>query len=201
MDVNLLVDTKLTKSVGCDAFFYMNESMEILLVSNPFPSFVATLLQLSKLVRRNTWDFLTSTTTCTHEWSINFLQNLYKYKQKRPPCTDNYWSLHPIFVYTPERFPTNTIPQYYIGQLIMNINDERVRRVLVGEFYTYKNKEISWPGWEISNNLLEPNCFDWYFVAAAFALRMNKMIVHNASCRWTEEPIIPNDAELFIAYK
>ena len=201
----------LAKTIEGESFFKLDEAIEILCCSSPHPAFIATLIQLSKVTRRYVWDFLIDQDKCTQLWYDEFSKQLWSYKDLRPLREVTYFNLHPVFVIGKGKFQSD---RYHIGKVLvkpplwwMN-NGEKITLatvegdVLVGGCYSYfPDAKISYPGWDLMTRIKWETLFEWYFVACALTLRIDRMVTQNALNRWKEDPITPHDTTLYIAYK
>ena len=195
----------LTKTIEGDAFFQLDEAIGILCCASPYPLFIATLLQLSKLTRRYVWDFLIDPIKCNQAWYDDFCKELWQHRKSRPTTPCSYFNLHPTFVIgaADDKF---TGERYHISKVLIHPKQMKltsVMHVLIGGFYIYSpGSTLSHPGWDVAGSVSTQTAFEWYFVACAFALRIDKMIMVNALTRWQEEgSIVQQDTTLCIAYK
>lgn len=197
------MELSLTNTSQGTSFFQLDEAIEILCCSTPSPLFIAILLQLSKLTRRYVWDFLIDPVKCQQVWYDVFCKELWEHREARPttPCT--YFSLHPTFVIITEGNLSGE--RYHISKVLVPsklLELTSTMNVLIGGFYAhFPDATLSHPGWDNSSHVSTITAFEWYFVACAFALRIDRMIMANALTRWQETPIVPQDTTLFIAYK
>lgn len=186
-----------TKTLEGDQFFQFDEAIEILCASSPLPLLIATLLRLSKKVRRDVWDFLIDPHKCNEAWYHTFCEQLWHYRESCPKDNIPICSLHPLFVIPGQKFVEN---RYHIAKVLEARNS--TLDVLIGAFYWYfPDPILLHPGWEMASKVDANNVFEWYFVACALAMRLDRMIMINALERWKEVPIIPHDTTLYIAYK
>ena len=172
-------------------FFKLNESIDMLCSASPSPHLIATLLQVSKKIRHDIWDFLTDHNKPSL-WLNEFCQGLWQYRD-RPKEIFQYCNLHPIFI------KQEAQDTYYIGKIICDKSKkENNVDVLVGGYYKYNDVDLYFPGWEIANHIKYDKLFNWYFVACAIALRIDRMIMFNALNRWKAGGIVPDDKYLYI---
>lgn len=174
-------------------FFKLKESIEMLLVL-PCPKLVAKLLQLSKTTRYLIWQFFVNYNMCKDKWLDLFLKNLWLYKNSSPRIPVETNNLYPTFVIPGDK--RNMTPNKYYLCKMLHSKEILTINVLIGEFFLYfKESKISVPGWEMCNDIPTLELFEWYFIASALTIRLDKMIVLNASLRW-ERPILNKDINL-----
>lgn len=184
-------------------FFALDESIGILCSSLASPQLIATLLQLSKCTRRKLWKFLTDPKRSNFAWREEFYKRLYKYHKKRPSMELRYWSGHPCFIESVYKdFSTDA---YHLCNILLFANTNGYNGGLVDVAIScyqtcFDGGKYAFPSWKCIRNVsTTDNIFQWYFVAQALTLCMNKEIVVNAQTRYdSEEPIVSNDIELFI---
>lgn len=181
-------------------FFNLDESIGILCSSLASPQLIATLLQLSKCTRLKLWKFLTDPNRCNYEWRKEFYEQLYKYQDKHPSLEITYWNNHPCFISSVSKVLLTNM--YHLCNIIIfedSVNNGKVDVAVACYQFCFDKGKIAYPGWRCIRNVPTSNVFQWYFVAQALTLCMNKMIVINAQTRYdSEEPIVSNDIELFI---
>lgn len=185
------------------AFFEIEDAIEILCSSNAHsPAFIALLLQLSKRVRRKVWHFLTDHNKCTPLWHKDFCAALWLFREKRPNVSVSYCNMHPVFVVpVPNSYKENWHKEerYHIGKVLIDRRRKVSADMMIGGFYTYiMDTELRFPGWEMSHDVPLSSVFEWYFVASALAICIDRMVLHNALVRWKDAPIVPNDKTLYI---
>ena len=175
-------------------FFQLDEAVEMLMASSS-PLFIATLLQLSKKIRLHVWQFLIDYDKCNFKWVDDFSAALWKYRKKRPKHEVTYYNLHPCFMISNQFKPK----VYHIAKILIDCTKTELTDVLVGGNYAYiKGTTESYPGWEVEHNIELYTLFEWYFVACALSIRIDKMVLHNALNRYKDVPMIPHDETLCI---
>ena len=179
-------------------FFGMAESIEMICVSSPSPILLTTLLKISKRTRKLIWNYLIDYNQCTKAWCDIFLKELYEIRIMRPKNNVVYNSLHPTFVVPKVRFSSDN---YYIGKIVINKYKIEFGEadVLIGEYYSHDVRdELSYPGWELDINLKISDFFEWYFVALALSIRLDRMIIYNDLRRGLDGGIVQHDTTLYI---
>ena len=133
-------------------------------------------------------------------WLEEFGKQLYTYHEKRPSLEVNYWNNHPCFI--PSVSKVLRTDMYHLCNIIAfedSSNNGKIDVAVACYQTCFDGGKYSFPGWRCFRNVPTRDVFQWYFVAQALTLRVNKMIVVNAQTRYdSEEPIVSNDTELFI---
>lgn len=188
-------------SVISSDFFRNDDAVEILCSSNTSPPLIALLLQLSKKVRYKVWLFLIDHNKCTYLWHEEFCQELWKFSENRFSGAVTYANLHPVFVKPSDsdKFIDDK-ERYYVGKVLVDLSISLFADVLIGSLYKYIPDTKNYhPGWEVSYNVELSTVFEWYFVACALAINIDRRVLHNALIRWRDEPLVLHDKTLFIA--
>jgi len=169
--------------------------------SLPSPSLVATLLQLSKRTRRMVWQFLSDPDRCTTEWCNAFSTQLWHYRDSRNTQTVTYYSMHPTFFSPVGKYAT--AESYKLGKILVDTPRACVEEtdvLVAGYYHCEPDAKCSWPGWLLVKNAVTADFFEWYVVASALSLRMDRMVVYVGHIRWDGMDIVPNDAALYMAH-
>lgn len=166
-------------------FFCLDEAIEILLSHVTSVRFLAQLIQLSKRVRRQVWNFLSDPEKWTTAWLSQFCGDLYQYRERHNYDTLEMWPLDPIF--------WQSRNGYCLGRVQ---NNESL--MLATVYHIREGRDtFSYPGWEIAP-LPKPITllFNWYFVARALVLGWDTRILnHNRHC-WHQQNVPSRDADL-----
>jgi len=187
----LLLTTTTPQGV---AFFELEEAVELLCHSCPSPPLVATLLRLSKKTRRQVWDFLSVPHNRTMKWIEDFCGALWHYRELRPKISVEYFDLHPTFIPPTSRFPD---PAYSVGKFLVDATRVKHGDALIAGSFRYHRREQNLPNWAMARNAEMNMFFEWYFVASALALAVDRIVVHNSMTRRLHGEInVPHDAHL-----
>lgn len=178
-------------------FFNLDESVECL-CSVPSPIVVSKLLQISKRTRRLVWNFLIEPKKGHFDWITYFCEELSLFHPKRLKIRTTYYNLHPCFIPDINKLYGDT---FHVCQALINTRDYGYTDLLVSlPTYINPEKKELFLHREIFKNSLMSDIFEWYIVACALNIRVDKIMLEENLSKKDGTIIVPHDGTLYITF-
>ena len=154
----------------------MDECIEILCASVPSPPFIATLLQMSKRIRRLLWRFLIDPAKCDYDWTYTLCMNLAPHHTPSFKMTAGIMDGYPLFMCSLGK-KTKTYKNYSVTKVSttgIKIYFSRCRAFCVDK--TFCDNYESAVDRESISSRRTMRYLDWFFVARALNINMDRLI-------------------------
>ena len=191
---------------GIADFFHWDESVEMLLASNPCPVLVARLLRLCRRVRNLVWRFLSGHADAEGvEWINQFLNAMGNWIDRvdlPQSLPQDVFLMDPIFVFPETPDTTLCVLGYIVFTSTASDDNYGIMTMITYTSDNRKPRKIRYMR-NLYENTKGARYFDWYIVGLTLSIRFDKLVLAShielqsmarGDVRWITEP------SLFIAY-